>query len=106
MADTTRTLFDGKSDTILSKSEMIRDLPQRGCCKADNGPSQCTDVKSCAGPSRERVPLTRSFSEPTINFAQVVVKRQELSLTDSGMSFTLIGAFQSGLNSVPPIAHI
>lgn len=42
----------------------------------------------------------------TINWARGVVKRQERSLTDSGMSFTLIRMFQSAPNSVSPIAHI
>jgi hypothetical protein len=106
MADMARTLFDGKSDAILSKHEMIRDLPQRGCCKVGNGPSQCPDVTSCAGPSRERDPRTRSFSKPTINWARSVVKRQERSLTDTGISFTLIRTFQSALNSMSPISHI
>ena len=41
MADTTRTLFDGKSGTFLSKPKMIRDLPQRGRRKAGNVQGQC-----------------------------------------------------------------
>ena len=33
MANATQALFHGRSDTILSHSEMIRNLPQQGCCK-------------------------------------------------------------------------
>lgn len=44
MADTTRTLFDGKSYTNLSKPEMIRDLSQQGCQKTCDVPGQCTTL--------------------------------------------------------------
>ena len=106
MADTARTLFDGKSDTIPSKPEMIRDLPQRSRRKAGDVQGQCAGAGSRTGPLREREPLIGSIPESSINCAQVVVKRQEFSLTDSGISSRLIRTFQSALNSVSPIAHI
>lgn len=97
MASTARTLFDDKSDTILSKSEMILDLPHRGC----------------VWPAMVRVnvltlnlALDRHVKENHLHDHSPNQRSTVLRLTDSGMSFTLIEAFQSALNSVSPIAHI